>query len=163
MFSLYIFQTLTCHILNVDGDSESRRKLGGALCIYWLPSGSFNTKKSLILTLFNPVSLPPCPHITHNLERGILVFLYYCWKSLGSCSPGNGYSQCRCSPTHRFGVFKIEKERHGRVYFSKYTFMNQTTILMWVFFLYNPGSNPCKSSEKLPPNSKGITKCSEGI
>lgn len=64
MFCLYLFQNLLCHILNVGGDSESHRKLGGALCIYWLPSESFKTKESLILTLFIPVSLPPYPHPT---------------------------------------------------------------------------------------------------
>lgn len=69
MFSLYLFQHLTCHILNVGRDSESLRKLGGALRIYWPPSGSSNTKKSLILTLSNPASPPPCPHATPQFRK----------------------------------------------------------------------------------------------
>lgn len=67
-------------------------------------------------------------------------------------------------PTPRFWLFKSKKRRHERVCFSKYGFLNQTTILMWVFFLYVPRSNPwIFCPEIFPPNSKGITKRLEGI
>lgn len=112
MLVLFLFQHIRCHILSVGGDGESLRKLGGVLWVYWLPLGSFNTKKSLILTLFNPFSLPPCPDTTPQI-RSILIFLYYCWKVLGPCLSSNGCFWCLFSNSQILGTYLKGRKRRG--------------------------------------------------
>lgn len=141
VFVLLLFQNLLCHVLNVGGDSESRRKRGGALWICWLLSGSFNTKKSLILTYpFQSCFSPTLSSHHSSVERGILIFIFV-GRSLAP-APWPWLLLVSVFQLSDLGyIFKMkEKERYGRACFSKYTFTNQT-ILMWMCFLCDPGQS----------------------